>query len=47
MSEPTVPVAARDATDTHQTGPAALTATGHPPLPTPATLTPALKKALP
>ncbi|MEV8427744.1 hypothetical protein PGH47_34820 [Streptomyces sp. HUAS 31] len=47
MSEPTAPVAARDATNAHQAGPATLTATGHPPLATPATPAPAPKKALP
>ncbi|MGW5474479.1 hypothetical protein [Streptomyces chartreusis] len=47
MSEPTGPVAVRDATDTRQAGPTALTATSHPPPTTPTTPTPALKKALP
>ncbi len=47
MSEPTALVTARDTTDPHQSGPIARTATSHSPLTTPATPTPAPKKAQP
>ncbi|WP_432040819.1 hypothetical protein [Streptomyces chartreusis] len=47
MSEPTALVAGRDATHAHQSAPAAPTATSHSPVTTPATPTPARKKAQP